>query len=336
MRLKRSASILALFSLLILLQVNVVSAAGRDGLQWSAGCNGFTNVRGGILLNRDNTGTGRESFTITAIDGAGNVLFGPVTESFFLFSRIYLGEGFFFPYNSAPTINPILVTLVSNAGNGLAAQTVYGVIGNCDGLPTLSTGQVVEAEVEVLDGSTSPSVALNADPPRPTNPEGIGFDRTGYLVVNTTSANLRSGDGPQYTIVGRVSGRTELVVLGRNRNRSWWYVQVGNIRGWINNTLVVVRGDLTFIPVVPVLGEIFPPRFYVFSIIDVRIAPSENALTLCPVDGDLEYLIVGRNPRGTWFEIQVMCDGVATTGWIPAEAGAIRNSGDLPIRVTSG
>ena len=49
------------------------------------------------------------------------------------------------------------------------------------------------------------------------------------LVVNTSFLNVRSGDGPQYTVVLTVVGGTELPVLGREQqqdlvsgvNRCW-------------------------------------------------------------------------------------------------------------------
>jgi len=342
---RRMIILLILAVLIGLIHVAPATAAIRDGVRWSVGCDGFTSFGGGIVLDRNNTGVGRESFTIAAVDGNGNVIYGPLTESFFVGGRVYISEGVFFPYAAEPTANPILVTITSLAGNGFAEQVVYAVIGQCETLPSAAAvtaeGLIfVEQELIVVDGTTSGSVPLNIDPPRPINPEGIsrlpaelvgGF---GFVIANTGSLNIRSGDGPEYTLVGRVVSGTEMIVLGRNDDRSWWFVQVGEIRGWVNATLVFIRGDLTNVPVVPVEGQILLPRLYLFSSRGLQLAPLTNALTVCFIEGDLEYYIVGKNRDGSWFELEANCGGQTVFGWVPAEAGAIRNDGDLPIPVT--
>lgn len=319
--------------ILVLGLVSVVSAGTRDNLRWTVTCDGFLSEGGGIILDRDNTGDGQERFVITAVDGAGNTIFGPLEETFFIGSRLNFSAGVFFPFNRAPEANPILVTVVSPAGNGLNEQTIYGTVGNCDGLALDNTNALLSG-FEPTDGAASPSVQLNAPVPRPTNLDGLAGARDGYLIVNTGSLNLRSGDGPQFTIVGRVPSGTELVVLGRNETRTWWFVQVGEIRGWVNGEFTILRGDLTNAPLTPVTGEIFPARFAVYADINIRVAPFENSARVCVVEGDLEYFIVGQSDDGEWIEIAAMCGGEMVTGWLPFENGAIRNSGDLPIPVT--
>ncbi|NJL56725.1 SH3 domain-containing protein [bacterium] len=283
-RTSRIGVMLALVVMVVLSQASLVSAARRDNLRWEVGCNGFTNRSGGVIFTRDNTGEGREEFTITAVDGEGNVLFGPLSESIFVDSRLYLERGLFFEYETAPAANPILVSIISNEGNGADLQIVYSVIGNCPGLPAAVSEELNEIVFDllafVIDPQPSASVPLNSDPPRPVNPDGIGRLFAGYLIVDTSSANLRSGDGPQYTIVGRVSGGTELIVLGVNERRTWWYVQVGDIRGWINNELIINRGDLTDVPIVPVLGEIALPRLYLYTAAAGACRPRRRAQPL--------------------------------------------------------
>ncbi|MEQ8671816.1 MAG: hypothetical protein RLP44_05070 [Aggregatilineales bacterium] len=335
MSLKRVTLLAILVLTFGILQLSVVNAGSRADVRWTAGCEGFTSNGGGIILDRDNTGNGQERFVITVVDGEGNVIFGPVDDSIAVGSRLSFTRGVFFPYSAEPASNPILLTVTSPAGNGLSDQLIYGTLGICGGIPfNNETLLGAGALFNIIDGRTSPTVPLNVDPPRPTNPENIGIFTDGYLIVNTASLNIRSGDGPQYTLVGRVAGGTELVVLGRNPSRSWWFVQVGEVTGWVNNIHVALRGDLTTVPIVPVTGELFPARFVVYADTDIRIAPSENAAALCTVEGNLEYFVVGQNSNGTWLEIMASCDVLDVTGWLPLEAGAIRNSGDLPIPVT--
>ncbi len=335
MSLKRVTFSGILIVLIGLLQVFVVSAGTRSGVSWSAGCEGFTSNGGSILLDRNNTGEGTERFIITAVDGDGNVIFGPVADTFPTGSSLSISRGAFFPYSVAPAANPILVTIVSQAGNGFSEQLIYGTLGTCSGLPFNNARLGGDSVFNVVEGGTSPTVPLNVDPPRPTNPENIGQVVDGYVIVNTASLNIRSGDGPAYTIVGRVAGGTELVVLGRNPSRSWWFVEVGEIRGWVNGTLVALRGDLTNVPIVPIVGEIFRPRFYVFSETTLRDGPSASAAAICNINGSLEYFITGQNSDGEWIQVEANCDGVDVIGWVDFEVGAIRNSGDLGIPVTA-
>lgn len=341
MRIKTVLKILPLIMLIGILQVSVVNAGTRDGIRWTAGCDGFTSQGGGVFLDRDNTGNGNESFTISATDGNGNLIFGPVTDASFVGSRLSIPQGTFFGYTTPPTANPILVTMTSNAGNGYSEQTIYSTLGLCDRLPTVILTAIGLDVLEtagaftVVDGRTSPSVPLNVDPPRPDNPDNIGAFVNGYLVVNTASLNIRSGDDPAYTIVGRVEGGTDLVVLGRNEDRSWWFVQVDDIRGWVNGSLTVVRGDLTQVPIAPVVGEVQGARLYVYSNTYLLQFPMANSSWLCQISGNAEYYIIGQNSDGEYIQIQADCNGVDVIGWIPAEYGAIRNSGDLGIPVTA-
>ncbi len=339
----RKRVLIVLGLLLCLLQVSLVSAARRDNLRWVVGCNGFTNVGGGVIFTRDNTGDGRETFSIVAVDGEGNVIFGPISDSIFVDSRLYLERGLTFAYDVEPVANPILVSLISEEGNGLDTQVVYSAIGNCSGLPSPVVEDLNESVFDlfayIIDPTPSDSVPLNGNPPRPVNPDGIsrgaGSEDQFVLVSNPTTVNLRSGDGPAYTVVGLVEAGDELIVLGTNLGRTWWYVQVGEVRGWINAELAnLVRGDLTNLPIIPVEGEIFLPRYYAFQSQPLYAAPSSRSGSLCTLSGALEYFVIGQDLDGEFFEIEAICGDELVIGWVPQDAGALRNSGDLSIPVT--
>lgn len=320
-------------------QAAPAAAATRDGLAFKITCDGFISRGGAINLTRDNTGTGRELVTFTAIDGLGNVIFSPASESFVVGGRLTFPAGLYFPFSSAPQANPITVRVVSPAGNDLPDQTIYATSGACASVPTVLVEQVLEnlgfIIVSVLDGSTSPTVPLNTDPPRPSNPLGVAsLGRPGYLIVNTGSLNIRSGDSHIYTIVGRVPAGTELIVLGRNANRSWWYVQVGEIVGWVNGELVFIRGDLTSIPEVPVQGERARPTFILYLPTTLTRIPINGALGVCEAPANLDFFVIGRTRQADWYEIEATCAGEPVTGWVKAEAGALRNPSESFIPVT--
>jgi hypothetical protein len=179
-------------------------------------------------------------------------------------------------------------------------------------------------------GDVSPSVPLNTAPPRAYGTRESVAGEKGWLVVNTSVANLRSGDGVHYTVVGRSRGTSELRVLGRNANSSWWLVTVGDLTGWISNAIVAVRGDLRGTPVVEAQGVVELPRGVVYADNVTRIIPVEGAEVLCAVEGGFEYYIVGQSSDRIWFQLDTPCGG----GWIRGASIAVRNPASLEIPVT--
>lgn len=322
--------VLALCAMLFV-NIAVVSAAERDDASWTVTCDGFRSNGGGFVLTRDNTGLGREELVIYATDGAGKMIFGPVAESFIIGGGLYITDGVTFKWDSAPTANPLTVTVFSSAGNGYVEEPVYQVQGNCDTFPRFLT------PIPFPENRTiSPSVEINESSPLVTNPENIGENYEGYLIVNTFRANLRSGDSPEYTVVARVSGGTELIVLGVNEDRTWWLVLVDETRGWIKGELVLVRGDLTNVPIIDPLeaqGEILPPRFYLWITSPLYAFASDRGGVICRLEGDLEYVIIGKTGDSSWYLVEAYCGNRWVEGWFPADFGAIRNLGALPIPI---
>jgi len=326
---------LLVFTLLVLVVlVAPLQAAVRNELVFRVGCEGFQSRGGDIILNRDNTGQNRERFIIYATDGNGNMIYGPHEEWSYIGSFINLPPGLFFSWSSAPTANPLTVRVISPEGNGEREQWLYTATGSCGNLPTVL---IDFYDFEIISSGTSPTVPINADPPRPVGQELSLYDWSGYpgyLITTAGSLNIRSGDNAIYTIVGRVRGGTYLRVLGRNEDRSWWYVQVEDIIGWVNGEHVLIRGDLTDIPVVPVTGEITQPSFFVYSRQTIFTVPIPRAIPVCEVVGNQEYYVLGRDIGTDWYEIEAICGGVYVTGWIEADKGAIRNPAEVFIPVT--
>ena len=97
-----------------------------------------------------------------------------------------------------------------------------------------------------------------------TGADGTAVQATGgYLVVNAAYLNVRSGDGPGYTILGVVAGNDHLEVLGRNAAHTWWFVNADGTEGWVSDAHVVVRGNLSDTPVVESHGTLIQPTLYV-------------------------------------------------------------------------
>ena len=341
---------LAIICVALLLGVSVAQA-GDANLNYSLNCAGFRSSGGSLVLNRDNTGTLQEAFVISAIDGSGNTIYEPDFDRFFVGTTVDIEAGAGGQWTSVPRYNPLFLQVVSPAGNGLDQQIIAQVAGNCPGLPTFDPIDVLAAfgreavrrltgESFVIlpaTGETDLPLPLNTAPPRPINPPGLPQELSGWAIVNTDNLTLRSGDGPHYEQIGVVDGGTELVVLGRNAKRSWYYVQVGGMRGWVTSEFLILRGDLVDTPIVPVTGAFAQPRLYVgFSGNPVYALPLAGAPVLCHIPGRLDYSIIGRTSNAAWYEIEVTCDTEETSAWIPAEFGAFRNPGGQHVPVTYG
>jgi hypothetical protein len=312
---------------LAILTILPVQAATRSGLSFRLDCDGLVSRGGGLSLNRDNTGAGLETITFSAVDGAGNVILPAISNTSFVGGSIVLADGLSWGWSSVPTANPLILTVTSVAGNGLAEQVVYQAAGLCSGLPTTDAGEDL---LGLPDGITSPSVEINTVAPRPDGNEDVAISQDGYLIVDTDNAFLRSGDDVRYTPVAIVDGGTFLVVLGTNGDGSWWYVQSDEIRGWINNELVIIRGDLSNVPLVPVIGEIARPTLFIHIVQPIYDEPGGSPL--CTIAADQEYYINFRTDfEPVWYGIEATCGGQTVIGWILGEFGSFRNPGEVNI-----
>lgn len=337
---------LVFITALLALSLLPVSAASDQGAAFTLDCNGFTGMGGSIQLNRDNTGNSREAFIVSATDGAGNVIYEPVEDSFFVGGTVSWTGGPQVRWTRTPQFNPLVLRVVSSAGNGFGENLIVMAMGQCEGLPAynvLPSGVfVVDEDLLMLGtnqgsiplGSTSPTVALNTVPPRPKNDRASLASLPAVLIVNTDNLSLRSGDGPQYTLVGIVDGGTALIPLGHNEDFSWWYVQAGNVVGWAKGEFLVLRGDATGVPEVPSQGEITEPRVFIHVNQTLYSAPDTSSLPLCSIANDQEYFVVGSNGDASWLQLQAVCDGALVNGWIPAEQGSLRNPADVDIAIT--
>jgi len=326
--LRRSTFILIVMALVLGVAVLPASAGSSVNATFSLGCDGFSGS-GQILLDRDNTGTHREAFQVVVTDGTGNIIYKPVVDSFFVGGTVSWTATNLIQWTSKPEDNPLTLRVVSLAGNNLGEQTIAVASGACEGLPSFG------ALPTVITGITSDSVDINAVPPRPTNSDEVTSKLPGFLVVNTDNLSLRSGDGPEFTLVGIVDGGTKLIPLGRNLKFTWWLVQAGDIVGWAKAEFLVARGDLTNVKVVPSEGEITPATLFVYSKSALLSAPATNAVPLCTIPGDIEYLATGRTKATDWYEIQATCDNAVVKGWLPAAQGAFRGPAGTFLPVTA-
>jgi len=127
---------LAALTLLIVLSLAALPAQAMTitGLTITLSCSGFDFTAFNYTFDRDNTGSGSESYQITVTDSAANVVhlvsntvaLGPYSEG--------SGSG---SYNlGTPVGGAVTYTWKSLAGNGYEEQIAYQVVGYCGATPT--------------------------------------------------------------------------------------------------------------------------------------------------------------------------------------------------------
>ena len=157
-----------------------------------------------------------------------------------------------------------------------------------------------------------------------------------YGIVNTSFANIRSGDDVAYTSLGTVSGGTILTILGRNADRSWWYVSANGVTGWINGVLIILRGNLLNVPVQDVDGVLIEATILLFA--DTYLYSITNNLLssrICLLPGGAEYPVVGQTQDGVWYQIEAICAGTARRGFVQSESGAFRNPSGFAVPIVN-
>ncbi len=337
--------VLTICALLLIIGTAVVQAGVGSGVAITPSCTGLTTRAATVTANRDNTGRAREAFVLSARDGSGKIIY-EVQTVFPINQRLVFAEGELFRWQYAPEFNPLVVTLSSPAGNGQPEQIIYTSSANCGLLPVYGSGAFFFGDDLALiplfapaDGRVAAPYEPNNVPPRPVNPPVIIRALPGYLVVNTDNLFLRTGDGIEYSAVGIVDGGTFLAPLGsngaENRDGLWWYVEVGGLRGWVKDEFVAIRGDLSSLPVVPVLGTLQTPLLYVGALNPIYNTPNAGGRFLCQIAPNrLNSVIAQDADPAVWYQIEALCEnGQPVTGWIQADRGLFRNTGGaaLPI-----
>lgn len=171
------------------------------------------------------------------------------------------------------------------------------------------------------------------------------------LVVNTSFLNVRSGDGPQYTVIATVVGGTELPVLASNENQSWYLVSTPVGNGWVDINFTLPRGDFRFVPSIqagePAVQTGSTPlsiglvsaasstapvpqtrtstvvrqvaRLNVLSV-NLRTQPNDSAevLTILFNNTNPVYEVVGRTFDGRFVEWAALVVANFGTGWVEA------------------
>jgi uncharacterized protein YraI len=137
---------------------------------------------------------------------------------------------------------------------------------------------------------------------------------TPSVLVNTPFVNLRSGPGPQFSVVGIVRGGQVYPILGINASGSWFYIATEQGEAWIDKIYVKTQDYFGGAEVIdaPAPSE----AVYIGTIITGSAAVRENPGLLFAQIGTLpartKVNIVGQSKDKAWWLIQT--DTIS--GWV--------------------
>ncbi len=150
---------------------------------------------------------------------------------------------------------------------------------------------------------------------------------TSRVVINTGFLNLRSGPGPQYTVVTSLPGGTELPVIGRAPDDVWYLVSGTFGQAWLNVNFTLFRGDYGSVPVIRefVDAALSRPTATITNAVTLYAAPDTSLGIVGALSGPLDVDIVARTADFTW--VQVRTD--LGFGWVLANQVAVRGDTTL-------
>jgi uncharacterized protein YraI len=93
--------------------------------------------------------------------------------------------------------------------------------------------------VEAPTATPAPSTAIRPTAARPTSqqvtapPPTAAAPLTPSLTISNTFANVRSGPGLNFAVLGQVQQGTQLAVSGKSADGAWWQVTFNGAPGWL-------------------------------------------------------------------------------------------------------
>ncbi|MGQ9909005.1 MAG: SH3 domain-containing protein [Candidatus Flexifilum sp.] len=174
------------------------------------------------------------------------------------------------------------------------------------------------------------------------------------LIVNTGNLNVRSGPGPQYTVLAVAPGGTRLPVLGTNVDNSWYLVATSAGAGWVDVSFTIPRGDFSYVPLItieqiaaaqvltpltlelPDIAEapIPVPQLTTGRVIvntgnlNVRSGPGPQYTVVAVVPGGVTLTPLGVTADNRWF----LVEGTFGRGWVSSQYTIFRgNFATVPV-----
>lgn len=151
------------------------------------------------------------------------------------------------------------------------------------------------------------------------------LDTSPRVIVTASHLNVREGPSVRYQILGVVDGWvTEMPIIGRNEDWSWWQVESPYGVGWVSAQWTIIRGDASNTPLAepdPNAVLLLPRALVTASYLNVREGPSARYQRMGAVEGWVtEMEIIGRNKDWSWWQV----NSPFGVGWVSARWTVIR------------
>jgi uncharacterized protein YraI len=86
-----------------------------------------------------------------------------------------------------------------------------------------------------------------------------GQSTTMQATITVSTANVRSGPGTNFSLIGQARQGATFNLVGRNAADNWWVICcINNRQGWISNTVARVNGNTATLPIANTIGSVTP------------------------------------------------------------------------------
>ncbi|MEM7345642.1 MAG: SH3 domain-containing protein [Chloroflexota bacterium] len=145
-------------------------------------------------------------------------------------------------------------------------------------IPTATATRVLDTD---SDNNTNNSAPANN---QPATTEDTTLTNLQPQLIAPGSVNIRSGPGTNYDVIGTLNANTTRPIVGRNRDASWWQIQISeNTLGWVSNS-VVEPTNVDNVPLVeaPEASAIIPASVEAQPAANSQPAPTQEPYQYSP------------------------------------------------------
>ncbi len=126
---------------------------------------------------------------------------------------------------------PVTIPTVTEAPQAVASDTAEpGSTTDLTATPEPGSSETVAAPTTELPATVAPTADLNLKILQP--------------------ANVRSGPGLVYPVIGGFQAGTSVPVDGRDANGQWFAIKYGAVEGWVSGAIATYGGDVGALPVI--------------------------------------------------------------------------------------
>lgn len=197
---------------------------------------------------------------------------------------------------------------------------------------TAEAQQTLEAVRQTATAISLASLATKTPTPWPTPtssppPTQTELPAGRMFMVAISAADIRSGPGLNYPVIGRFSAGEQFVVTGRNQAGDWLQFQFYGQLGWVTGNLVKGNYNLSAAPVVQNIpaaptSTLVPPtatalRVAADSNVNLHSGPGQAYPVIGQLRAGQESTIIARNASGDWWQVAWTGQGQA---WVARTA----------------